>query len=89
MRFIVLRSSVTEKGQVVLEGLASISQKPSGVVATWIDFSEATTNCLVPEKCDLLSFTDKDELEQDLELWDIAAENIAVLAVNPEESGAE
>lgn len=81
MRFIVLRSAVTEKGTLVLHGLTSLTQKPSGVMDGWIDITEAVTNCIEPEKCDLLSFDDKEELEENLELWEIAAENVTIIGV--------
>jgi hypothetical protein len=82
MRYIVLRSLV-QNGSLVLHGLTSLTQKPSEIVDGWIDISEAKTNCLEPDKCDLLSFEDKDQLEEDLEKWAIAAENVAIIGVEP------
>lgn len=81
MKFIVLRSAVTKEGTLTLQGLTSVTQKSSGIVESWIDLAEANTNCLEPEKCDLLSFDDKDQLEEDLELWGIFAENMAIIGV--------
>jgi hypothetical protein len=81
MRLVVLKSSVNEKGRLVLHGLNSITQKSFGVIAQWLDLEEANTNCIEPEKCDLLSFEDKDQLEEDLEVWGIAAENVTVIGV--------
>ena len=86
MRFIVLRSLTIEGGKIILEGLVSLTQKSSGVVAIWADFSKIITNWITPEKSDLLSFEDKDQLEENLELWQIAAENVAILGVDPEEN---
>ena len=86
MTFIVLRSSTTPKGEIVLYALSGIIQKSSGIKAEWIDFSKAITNCIAPEKCDLLSFEDKDELEQNLELWELNAENVAIIGVDPTEN---
>lgn len=83
MRFIVLRSTATGEGTLVLHGLTSITQKASGIVDGWIELSEAKTNCIDSEKCDLLSFTDKEELEEKLEEWGILAENMAVIGVEP------
>ena len=83
MRFIVLRASATKEGSVVFHGLTSITQKASGVVDEWMRLTEAQTNCIDPEKCDLLSFTDKDELEEQLENWGILAENVAIIGVEP------
>lgn len=83
MKFLVLRSTATEKGNLVLHGLTSITQKASGIVDGWIDLAEATTNCIEPEKCDLLSFDDKEQLEEDLENWGILAENVAIIGVEP------
>lgn len=83
MRFIVLRTSVTEDGKLILQGLNSLLQKPVCVDGGWIDLADATTNCLEPQNCDLLSFEDKDELERNLEIWNIAAENIAIIGVEP------
>jgi hypothetical protein len=59
MRFIVLKTQVTEKRLVVL-GLVELSQKASGVFPKWIDIEEAKTDCVNPEKCDLLSFEDEE-----------------------------
>lgn len=81
MRFIVLKSFVTEKGDLGFRGLSSLTQKPSGTVDGWIDLSEAKTNCLEPEKCDLLSFEDRDQLESDLEIWGIDGENVTIIGV--------
>lgn len=81
MRFIVLRSTVDQEGVLVLHALSSITQKASGIIDGWVELAEAKTNCIDPKKCDLLSFTDKDQLEEDLELWEIAAENVAILGV--------
>lgn len=83
MRFIVLRSTTTEEGTLVLHALASITQKASGIVDDWIELIKAQTNCINPEKCDLLSFSDKEQLEEDLELWEIAAENVAIIGIEP------
>ena len=83
MRFIVLRSLVTEEGKLVFFALNSITQTPSAVVDGWIDLAEAKTNCREPEKCDLLSFEDSEQLAEDLELWGIAAENVAIIGVEP------
>jgi hypothetical protein len=85
MRFIVLRSSVTTEGQLVIEGLSALTQKPSGVVHAWSNLSTSVTNCFEPKKCDLLSFEHKDQLERDLELWDLSAENVAIIGVDLEE----
>jgi hypothetical protein len=84
MRFIVLRSQVTKDGELILQGLTSLIQKSGGITDGWINISEAFTNCITPEKCDLLSFEDKGRLEEDLELWEIAAENVAIIGVEPE-----
>lgn len=81
MKFIVLKASVTEEGSLLLQALTSITQKASGVASEWIDFQKAETNCRDPQKCDLLSFDERDELEQSLEIWEIAAENVAILGV--------
>lgn len=83
MRFIVLRSAATEDGKIILHGLTSLTQKASGIVDGWIDLAEAHTNCIEPEKCDLLSFDDRDQLEEDLELWGLAAENVGIIGVQP------
>ena len=83
MRYIVLRTVATAEGKVILYALTSITQKASGAVDGWIEFSEAKTNCIDPAQCDLLSFEDKDQLEEDLESWNIAAENVAIIGVQP------
>jgi hypothetical protein len=81
MRFIVLQSSITEEGSLLLQGLASITQKASGVVAEWIDYTKAQTNCRDPQKCDFLSFDSREDIEENLENWEIAAENVAIIGV--------
>lgn len=83
MRFVVLKSTITPEGTLIIHALTSITQKASGIVDDWIELSKAQTNCIDPEKCDLISFTDKDQLEKDLELWGIAAENVAIIGVEP------
>jgi hypothetical protein len=85
MRFIVLKSFVDKKGRLALHGLVSITQKPSGIVDEWLSLEKANTNCIEPDKCDLLSFEDKDQLEEDLELWGIATENVAVIGVEADD----
>ena len=82
-RFIVLRSLAAKDGKIIIEGLVSITQKSSGAVLTWMNFSEANTNWIAPEKCDLLSFSsdDKYQLEENLEFWGVAAENVVILGV--------
>lgn len=83
MIFVILKSTVTPEGALIFHALTSITQKASGIVDDWIELSKAKTNCIDPEKCDLISFTDKDKLEEDLELWGIAAENVAIIGVEP------
>jgi len=85
-RFIVLRCLVAEENKIILEGLTGINQKPSGVMATWINFFEATTNYTEPEKCDLLSFEDKEELEENLELWELVGDNVTILGVDSDKN---
>jgi hypothetical protein len=81
MRFIALRT-VTIDGKIVLEGLASITQKASGIVASWLEFGQVTTNYLEPEKCDLLSFDEdeKEEIEEKFEMWGFD-ETVALIGV--------
>jgi len=87
MRYIVLRSLVGKDGSLVLYGLTSITQKASGVIDGWIDLSKASINCLAPEKCDLLSFDEKEHLESDLQLWGLNTDDIAIIGVEPVNSG--
>jgi len=84
MRFIVLQSSVTEEGSLLLQGLTSVTQKASGVVTEWIDYTKAQTNCRDPQKCNFLSFDNREDLEENLENWEIAAENVAIIGVEAE-----
>jgi hypothetical protein len=83
MRFIVLQSSVDKEGNLVLHGLTSLTHKPSGTIDGWIDLTEANTNCIDSSKCDLLSFENKEEVEENLEIWGIAGENVAIIGVEP------
>jgi hypothetical protein len=84
MKFIVLQSSVTEEGSLLLQGLASVTQKSSGVITEWIDYTKAQTNCRDPQKCDFLSFDSREDLEENLENWEIAAENVTIIGVEAE-----
>jgi hypothetical protein len=70
MRYIVLRT-ITVGSAIQIEALTSLLRKASGMEAAWIKFEEASTNCLEPENCDLLSFDEeeRDEMEDSLELW--------------------
>ena len=81
MRFIVLRT-VTDGLRIQIESLVGLTQKASGFKAEWVKFEEASTNCLEPEKCDLLSFDEeeREELEQNLETWGFD-ETVAIIGV--------
>ncbi|MDF0553871.1 hypothetical protein [Kamptonema sp. UHCC 0994] len=79
MRFIILKSEVVDEALVIL-GLTELSQKASGVTPRWINFKEAKTNCVNPEKCDLLSFEDESVAIDIVE--SIAEENIAYIGVD-------
>lgn len=83
MRYIVLRT-VTDGSQVTLEALISLTHKASGIEANWIKFEKASTNCLEPEKCSLLSFgeDERDDLEENLELWGFD-NTVAIIGVEP------
>lgn len=63
MRYIILKSEVSE-GKLVILGLAELSQKASGTILKWIDLKEAQTNCIVPSKCDLLSFEEEGDIQE-------------------------
>lgn len=69
MRYIVLRTLLKPEGAVCIEGLTSIEQRASGITSRWINLEEAKTNYWQPEKCDLLSFEDRSDLEENIELW--------------------
>jgi hypothetical protein len=56
MRYIILKTHVTDNGTLAFYGLAEVTQSASGFFPKWIDLVEAKTNCAEPEKCDLLSF---------------------------------
>ncbi len=59
MRFIVLKTEVID-GILSVLGLTELSQKAAGITPRWVDFKEAKTDCINPEKCDLLSFENED-----------------------------
>lgn len=68
MRYIILKTEVNiEDGSLDLLGLIELSQKSSGFTPRWINLKEAKTNCLNPKQCDLLSFEEKEEIEELLE----------------------
>ena len=81
MRYLVIRAIAQPQGNINFEGLARLTHTPSGVVATWVNLREAKTNCLKPEQCDLLSFEDPDELEQNIELWNVG-ETVGIVGVD-------
>ena len=82
MRFIVLKTEVVD-GTLNILGLAELSQRASGVTPRWIDFKEAKTNCINPEKCDLLSFEEEDAVKDILESTGMIDEgNIAYIGVD-------
>ena len=71
MRYIVVRTVTKDDGSIEFQALTAIAQKPNGTFAEWIEFSKAKTNYRNPEQCDLLSFDDRDDLEQNLEIWQL------------------
>lgn len=79
MRFIVLKSEVVD-GTLNILGLTELSQRASGITPRWIDLKEAQTNCIHPEKCDLLSFEDENVARDFVE--NIAEGNIAYIGVD-------
>jgi hypothetical protein len=82
MRYIILKSEVTE-GSLVILGLTELSQKASGTFPKWIDIREAKTDCTNPEKCDLLSFEEEETARALLEDTGMIDEaNITCIAVD-------
>lgn len=72
MRFIVLKTEVSAEHTLNILGLAEINYKSSKITPTWIDFKKAITDCSNPEKCELLSFEDEDEIAEILENIDMS-----------------
>ncbi len=66
MRYIFLKTEVVD-GRLSLSGLNALNRRASGVTFVWIDFLEAKTDCVHPEKCDFLSFDSEEEAKQILE----------------------
>jgi hypothetical protein len=82
MRHIILKSEVVE-GSLVILGLVGLSQKASGISPQWVDIREAKTDCINPEKCDLLSFEEEEMVKELLERTGMIDEaNIASIAVD-------
>ncbi|MDB9514742.1 hypothetical protein PN499_26415 [Kamptonema animale CS-326] len=63
MRFVVLKTQVTDSGTLAIHALSEVTQSASGFTPKWIEFAEAKTNCIEPEKCDLLSFSTVEEVK--------------------------
>jgi|GEM_PF-3302905 len=84
MRFVVLKSSVVH-GTLALNALSGITQRSGGVVAEWLGLTTGNINCIELEKSDLLSFDDKEQLKEDLERWEIADENVAIIGIEADE----
>lgn len=83
MRYIVLRSQSQAEGTIVIQALTSVQQRASGITSQWIEIQEAKTNYLEPEKCELLSFDDKEQLLNDIESWGFD-DTIGVVGVDTE-----
>jgi hypothetical protein len=66
MRYVFLRTEIVD-GRLSLSGLNSLSYRASGITPVWIDFCEAKTDCVHPEKCDFLSFDSEKEARELLE----------------------
>jgi len=66
MRYIFLRTEIVD-GCLSFSGLNSLSYRASGITPVWIDFREAKTDCVHPEKCDFLSFDSEVEAKELLE----------------------
>jgi hypothetical protein len=82
MRYIILKSEVVE-GSLVFSGLTELSQKASGIFPRWADIREAKTDCINPEKCDLLSFEEEETVKELLEKIGMIDEaNVISMAVN-------
>lgn len=82
MRYIILKTEVIE-GELTILGLVELSQKASGTTPRWIDFKEAKTNCLDPEKCDLLSLEEENVAQEILDSTGMIDEgNITYIGVD-------
>jgi hypothetical protein len=67
MRYVVLKTSVSETGGLEISGLSEIKQTASGIEFSWFNFAKAKTNCKEPFKCDFLSFEEEEEVVKLLE----------------------
>lgn len=63
MRYVILKTQVTDSGTLAIHALSEVTQSASGFTPKWIEFAEAKTNCIEPEKCDLLSFSTVEEVK--------------------------
>lgn len=66
MRYIFLKSGVVD-GRLNILGLKELSYRASGMTPVWINFCQAKTDCIHPEKCDLLSFDSEEDAKDLLE----------------------
>jgi hypothetical protein len=82
MRYIILKTDIIDSNLVIF-GLAEISQKASGFTPKWIDIKNAKINHLKPEECDFLSFDGEDEVDSFLESTGMCDDpTIAFVGVN-------
>lgn len=82
MRYIILKSEVVE-GSLVFSALTELSQKASGIFLQWADIRGAKTDCINPEKCDLLSFEEEETVKGLLERTGmIDKANVVFIAVD-------
>lgn len=82
MRFVVLKTEVVD-GALNILGLTELSQRASGLIPRWIDFKLAKTDCVNPEKCDLLSFEEESEAKEITEkITLVDGGNIAYIGVD-------
>jgi len=83
MRFILLKTECNSDGTISFFGANQSVRRTSGNSINWIDLSEAKTNTLEPDLCDLLSFDDADsatDFLDDTEMSDI--ESVSIIGVD-------
>ncbi|MEG4419383.1 hypothetical protein QUA70_12340 [Microcoleus sp. LAD1_D5] len=81
MKYGLLKTEPSDEGTIFL-GLTELHHKASGVVPLWIDIREAKVNKKNSTgEGNLLLFDEKEQLEEDLELWGLAGENVAIIGV--------
>lgn len=83
MRYIILKTEISNDGSIAISGMHRITHRPSGISVDWINVNDAKTNTVEPAFCDFLSFEEKETAEEillDADL-DLDLDNFCIIGV--------